>query len=69
MRARLQIDQRLVVNLEFFIGERLAQIQFEHAARLDRLGHLVAEEAEGATAVRPWHDTTPYRRSSKACQR
>jgi len=47
---RLQIDQWLVINLEFFIGERLTQIEFEHAARLDRLGHLVAEEAERAAA-------------------
>ena len=31
--------------------QRLAQVEFEDAARLDGLRHLVAEEAEGAAAV------------------
>ena len=49
---RLEIDERLVEQLEFFVGQRLAKIEFKDAARLDGMGHLVAEEAEGAAAVR-----------------
>ena len=52
IRAGLEIDQRLVEQLEFLVGQRLAQVEFEDAARLDGLRHLVAEEAEGAAAVR-----------------
>ncbi len=52
MLAGLEVDQRLVEQLELLVGERLAQVQLEDAAGLDRRGrHLVAEEAEGATAV------------------
>ena len=47
----LEIDQRLVEQFEFLVGQRLAQIQFQDAAGLDGLRHLVAEEAEGAAAV------------------
>ena len=38
-------------TLEFLMRERVAQIEFEHAARLDGVRHLVPEEAEGAAAV------------------
>ena len=48
----LEIDQRLIEQLEFLVGQRLAQVQLQDAARLDGLRHLVAEEAEGAAAVR-----------------
>ncbi len=50
--SRLEIDERLVEQLEFFIGQGLAQVQLQNAARLDGLGHLFAEETEGAAAVR-----------------
>ena len=50
--AGFEIDQRLIEQLEFLVGQRLAQVQFQNAARLDGLRHLVAEEAEGAAAVR-----------------
>jgi len=50
--ARFQIDERLKEQLELLVGERLAQVQFQDAARLDGLRQLVAEEAEGAAAVR-----------------
>ena len=50
--SRLEIDQRLEVKLELLVRQRLAQVELEDAARLDGLRHLVAEEAEGAAAVR-----------------
>ena len=50
--SRLEIDERLVEQLEFFIGQGLAQVQLQNAARLDGLRHLIAEETEGAAAVR-----------------
>ena len=50
--AGFEIDQRLIEQLELFVGQRLAQIKFQNAARLDGLRHFVAEEAEGAAAVR-----------------
>ena len=50
--SRLEIDERLVEQLEFLVRQRLAQVELEDAARLDDLRHLVAEEAEGAAAVR-----------------
>ena len=52
IRPGLEIDQRLIEQLEFLVGQRLAQVEFQDAARLDGLRHLVAEEAEGAAAVR-----------------
>ena len=50
--SRLEIDQRLIEQLEFLVRQRLAQVELEDAARFDDLRHLVAEEAEGAAAVR-----------------
>ena len=48
----LEIDERLIEQLEFLMGKRLAQIQFQNAASLDGLRHLVAEEAERSATVR-----------------
>src|SRR5207237_4623422 len=43
--------QRLVVELELLVRQRLAQVELEDAARLDGVRHLVTEEAIGAAAV------------------
>jgi len=67
--ARFEIDERLKEQLELLVGERLAQVQFQDAARLDGLRQLVAEEAEGAAARPPWPDRAPCRRSGSACPR
>ena len=47
-----QVHQRLEVQLELLVDERLAQVDFQRTARLDDLGHLLAEEAERAAPVR-----------------
>ncbi len=49
--AGLQIKDRLVVNLELAVGDGLAQVELERAARLQTLVHLALEEAMGAAAV------------------
>ena len=51
MRLRFQIEQRLVVELERFALQRVAQIEFEVAARLGAGFHLGLEPAPGAAAV------------------
>ncbi len=48
----LQIDQRLIEQLEFFVSQRLAQIELQGAPRLDGLRHFIAEKAERAATVR-----------------
>src|ERR1700758_3793565 len=48
----LQVYERLIEQLELLVGQGPAQIDFQGAARLDDLRHLVAEETEGASAVR-----------------
>ncbi len=48
----LQVHQRLEVQLELLVDERLAQVDFQRTARLDDLRHLLAEEAERAAPVR-----------------
>src|SRR3954447_1518280 len=50
--SRLEIDERLIEQLEFLVGQRLAQVQLQNTAGFDDLGHFVAEEAESAAAVR-----------------
>src|ERR1700722_12415607 len=47
-----EIDERLIEQLEFLVGQRPAQVEVQNAARLDGLRHLVAEETVGAAAVR-----------------
>jgi len=46
-----EIDERLVVQLELAVDDRLAQIELERSPRLDALVHLGREEAEGAAPV------------------
>ena len=48
----LQADAGLVVDFERPVGDRLAQIDFQHAARLDVRVHGRLEEAPGAAAGR-----------------
>ena len=47
----LQVEQRLVVDLEGVVGERVAQVELEAAARLRRDVHVRLEEAPGAALV------------------
>ena len=47
-----QVDERLVVQLELAVGERLAQVELERAARLQPRVHLGLEEAVDAAPVR-----------------
>ena len=49
--SRLEIDQRLVEQLELLVRQRLAQVEFQDTARLDDLRQFLAEEAEGAATV------------------
>ena len=46
----LEIDDRLVVELELALGERLAEIELERAARLHARVHVRLEEAVDAAA-------------------
>ena len=49
--SRLEIDQRLVEQLELLVRQRLAQVEFQDTARLDDLRQFLAEEAEGTATV------------------
>ena len=49
--AGLQVEDRLVVDLELAVGDGLAQVELERAARLQPLVHLALEEAVRAAAV------------------
>src|SRR6202008_3650785 len=49
--AGLQQQDRLIMDLELAVGDRLAQVELEQAARLQPLVHLALEEAMGAAAV------------------
>ena len=51
-RARPQVDQRLVVQLQLARGERLPEVELEQPARLEPGVHAGLEAAEGAAAVR-----------------
>ena len=44
----VQVDERLVVQLELAVGETLSEIELEDAARLDLAIHLGLEEMRGA---------------------
>ena len=46
-----QIDQRLVVQLELVVRERLAQVELERAARLHARVHLRLEKTDSAATV------------------
>ncbi len=45
-----EVDERLIVELEFAVEHRLAQVEFEAAARLHLRVHLRLEEVIGAAA-------------------
>ncbi len=47
----LKIDHRLVVQLELAVGDGLAEIELERAARLQALVHFALEEPVRAAAV------------------
>ena len=47
----LEIEQRLVIELELAVGDRAPQIRFEPVARLRAGVHLGFEEAVGAAAL------------------
>jgi len=47
----VQIDHRLVVNLETAVGDGLSQIQFQRAPRLGARVHAALKETIGAAAV------------------
>ena len=49
--ARLQIEQRLVEDLEGVVGERVAKVELKAAARVRPHVHLGLEEAPGAALV------------------
>ena len=49
--VRFKVDERLIVQFEFFADQRLAQIHFQLAARLHARVHLQLEEPVGAAAV------------------
>ena len=51
IRPDLRLTSGWIEQLELLVGQRLAQVELEDAARFDDLRHLVAEEAEGAAAV------------------
>ena len=49
--VRFKVDERLIVQFEFFADQRLAQVHFQLAARFHARVHLRLEEPVGAAAV------------------
>ena len=57
--VRLQIQQRLVMQYELAVADRLAQVHLDRAARVDAGIHLAFEEPVGAAPVGLGADRAP----------